>query len=433
MDLKVIVRTEIPGRPVTCRGFGGLLMEQKSLVVITSIATPQAVGQALALEGAIIDFLTSLSGATEATAEEMRCNRYPPEMQCHAFGEPQTRKLLVLVGDRDTPATTDNAVVKHWDGRMNGTPTDPSYVCLPVFPAGAHIASSGLLPESFLRLGAAFWTASATETLSRVLQLARVIPEEGRLFISYRRSDTQPLAESLFEELERHRYYPFIDLYSIEPGDDFQEMLYERLADKSFVLALESPSYLQSGWAQKEIDFARIHQLGLLAVNLSNSPKISGVGDERRHFVTLGVNGVLAETELARLMARIKAEHDRALFQRKYSMLNSFLACFSARNSPVPTVLPSGFLSAPKSQFAKLQNDWVFWIAARPPELDDFHFVDRHRNDPTVSFAKMLGPYTAHAAKRAEVMRWLQNKSAIEFYDFGRFGELADSILNGAI
>jgi TIR domain len=104
-----------------------------------------------------------------------------------------------------------------------------------------------------------------------VLRFLGIAEADRRLFLSYRRAETSPLATQLRTALSERAYDVFLDRFSVPPGDDFQRRIDIELADKAFVLVLESESAIGSDWVQHEIVYALSHHLGVLAVTLPNT------------------------------------------------------------------------------------------------------------------------------------------------------------------
>src|SRR5205823_14119402 len=110
---------------------------------------------------------------------------------------------------------------------------------VPIVPAGGN--PSTLLPTNDLRkINVAFWSKQITESVPAILSRAGLTTDEHRVFISYRRVETQPLAEQLFDRLTHEGFEVFLDRFSIDPGLDFQRRLHQELADKAMVVLLES-------------------------------------------------------------------------------------------------------------------------------------------------------------------------------------------------
>ena len=88
---------------------------------------------------------------------------------------------------------------------------------------------------------------------SVLLEGLNLIRRSRRLFISYKRSDTQAVAIQLYEALDQNGFDVFLDTLSIRPGEAFQEVLWHRLADTDVIVLLDSPGFLSSRWTTKEL------------------------------------------------------------------------------------------------------------------------------------------------------------------------------------
>jgi hypothetical protein len=71
-----------------------------------------------------------------------------------------------------------------------------------------------------------------------------LVRKSRRLFISYKRSETQGVAIQLYEALDHGGFGVFLDTLSIRPGEPFQEVLWHRLADTDVIVLLDSPGFL---------------------------------------------------------------------------------------------------------------------------------------------------------------------------------------------
>lgn len=85
----------------------------------------------------------------------------------------------------------------------------------------------------------------------------------NKIFISYRRSDTNHLVDELYDELvqEFGKTYVFYDIDTIELGVDFEDFILRTLPDCFAVLVLMGPSWLstlQERSKQSEIDYVRL-------------------------------------------------------------------------------------------------------------------------------------------------------------------------------
>jgi TIR domain len=100
------------------------------------------------------------------------------------------------------------------------------------------------------------------EVLSRIWLARRT----HKLFLSYKRSDSQAIARELWRELAFRGYEVFLDEVSIARGEDFQRELKWWLNDADFLLLLASPRLGESKWVLQEIEAANLASVGIFAL-----------------------------------------------------------------------------------------------------------------------------------------------------------------------
>lgn len=99
-----------------------------------------------------------------------------------------------------------------------------------------------------------------------VLGSLGLLPEERRIFLSYRRDASTPAAVQLFAALSARQYHVFLDTHSINVGADFQESLWHQLCDIDVLLMLETEGYFASRWTAAEYGRALSKGIGVLRV-----------------------------------------------------------------------------------------------------------------------------------------------------------------------
>ncbi|WP_158000071.1 toll/interleukin-1 receptor domain-containing protein [Salinibacterium sp. PAMC 21357] len=202
---------------------------------------------------------------------------------------------------------------------------------LPVFDPTLGTLQSQL-PESLLGLNAVKWVqdASASVLAGKTLRLLGITERDRRIFISYRQTDAAGLADQLRKTLIDVGWDVFLDRFSIPPGVDFQQRLDRELAEKSFVLLLETPTAADSPWVEHEIAFAQQRRLGMMALTLPDTrpaelyPAIEP--SSRYQLDDTDVTGsapeyVLASTSLERIVDEIEQRHAAAYSLRRESAM----------------------------------------------------------------------------------------------------------------
>jgi len=365
------------------------------------------------------------------------------------FTDGKRQKLLVMVCDKSTPLAC-RPWFSEW---LNSAPGS----VMTVFPAGA--SPSSLLPTDDLKkINACFWTKSVTECVPAILSRAGLTSEEHRVFISYRRVETQPLAEQLFDRLTREGFEVFLDRFSMAAGLDFQRRLNQELADKSMVVLLESACVSSSVWTQHEIDYTKRFRLGLLALRLPRAKPLPSVDVDLRYKLRrssfesqpkpvpnplykkddreskepklLLEWGRLTRDAIDDVVARIKWTHDRAIFRRRHYLRDTMAAALRSAGVQPNPVNPDGLLVA---HAVRNTNLYSIWLTSRPPEVGDFHLTYPKTRLEPVSKGVVIGPNALLEPGRQERLEWLRRLCGFECFDEGEMASAAEKIKMGVL
>ncbi len=117
------------------------------------------------------------------------------------------------------------------------------------------------------------WCAGMVD---EVLGHAVLHRRERRVFLSYKRTDSEPVANQVYEALTRRGYVTFLDDVSIGKGIDFQRELKWWLNDADLLLVLLSPNFDRSAWCMEEIAFAQSRSVAVVVVDWPASVYASG-------------------------------------------------------------------------------------------------------------------------------------------------------------
>lgn len=190
------------------------------------------------------------------------------------------------------------------------------------------------IPALLQRLNAMSWDDDRDRVVEAVLIQLGIAERERKLFLSYRRQETSALALQLRRELGDRSYDVFLDRFSVPPGDDFQLRLDIELADKAFVLLLESESASESPWVEHEVSYALSHRLAMLALTLPNAQpdaRFAAIDDAFRRVLkesdltgTAGaVDRELTPTALAKILREVELRHAHQIRARRRDLLGS--------------------------------------------------------------------------------------------------------------
>jgi hypothetical protein len=189
---------------------------------------------------------------------------------------------------------------------------------------------------------------------SVLLEGLNLLRPSRRLFISYRRTQTQGVAIQLYELLDRHGFDVFLDTHSIRPGEPFQEVLWHRLADTDVIVLLDSPGFLASRWTTAELAQANSTNIQILqliwpgsmmhAAAAFSNPFTLAPAQFLDSTDTLGATARLNDSCLDQVAADVESLRARALAARHTYLVQEFCAEAAAAGF-APRVQPERFIS----------------------------------------------------------------------------------------
>jgi hypothetical protein len=187
---------------------------------------------------------------------------------------------------------------------------------------------------------------------SLVFETFRLLRKERGIFISYRRKGSQPLANRLYEELDKRGFDVFIDIRSVPPAVDFQAELWHRMSDVDTILLIDTPGFREGRWTKAEL--AQANLLGIQTLHLLWPGQVEDPSYAFSRFVKLlatDFNGPSpgrgasikksAVDNICDLAEELRAE---AMALRHAHLVDNF--CDAARDLAfVPTVQPERWIS----------------------------------------------------------------------------------------
>jgi hypothetical protein len=399
MASQLIIQLQNGNGDFSCEQIDNFPAPRSAYVAIAFNQSPVAEQYALQLKRALTLWLQQL-GAVLGKSEPPCGGRQGAFLGCRALPIRENTKLLVVVSDgsNDVFPSPDIASWPH--------------TVLPVIPRGASV----LIPSPLNAVNAVFWQRDIEEIIPRILGLVAVSESDQRIFISYKRTDTQDFAEQLFDRLNHEGFDVFLDRFSINPGLNFQNRLGQELLDKSMVLFLESKDYQESEWVRHEVIFARQYRLGILALNIDASPRVPQVDEQFRIPITLNASKRLDVAVLDDLVVEIRKHHANALYFKRNYMTRNILKALQDRGAH-PDVDSHGFITVTDAH----GKSFKIWSVVRPPAVGDYHYTDS-----THSSAEKLimGPEFVESS-RVMLNDWLSGKAAVRYFNEGKLLELA--------
>ncbi len=441
---EIILQVENADGSFSCLELNGVPAATRSWICLVSSGGSQGKAYVRELADEIEMVLRGSSPAVEV--KPVSCPVEPDEMKPEKYAN--RRKVLVLVGSSDRKFR-DEAWYKSWE-------SDKHAACvMVVLPAieREQLFEKAILEDAehlLQRINASLWQEKIAEALPGILSRAEVTSAANRVFISYRRLETLPLALQLFDALTHAGFEVFLDRFSIPPGYDFQRRLNQELMDKSMVVLLESKNLKNSKWTQHEIDFTKRHRLGLVSLRMPDvkdedaipsgasaahpplgkadfeKPDGEDVKDPDHPGQMMKCWGELTKDALKRVVADIKVAHANALFSRRNRLRGDLLAALAVEGITAP-LGAVGPLHVQATSGGRL-----IWIVTRPPEVDDFQgLYAAQAAQGGSSQGLIVGPRAALEPERLERLEWLQDLTGCFSFDEGNLPDFARRVKSG--
>lgn len=178
-----------------------------------------------------------------------------------------------------------------------------------------------------------------------ILENLRLLRIERRVFISYKRTDSQFIAAQLYDKLNISGFDVFLDTRSVPYGADFQSILWHRMADSDVVILLDTPNFRNSAWTMQELARANSTNIQILhvlwpGVKIDSSSAFSeflsiSASDFRSRAKT-GEKARLKDETMLSIVAKAESIRARALAARHRSLVDNF--CDQAKEQSVMAV-----------------------------------------------------------------------------------------------
>jgi TIR domain len=226
-----------------------------------------------------------------------------------------------------------------------------------IIPCVSNIKeTSSELPEALSHINA-FVLNGADSQISRlatlILENLCLLRAERRLFISYRRIESQSVAIQLYELFDAAGFDVFLDTRSVPYAADFQSVLWHRMADSDLVVLLDTPQFRDSGWTQAELARANATNIQILHLLWPTvAPDQSSAFSQflklkEMDFLDgfpLGERARMTDESLKAIIDSAESLRARALAARHRNLVDNF--CDRAREEAIEvSVQPERFIS----------------------------------------------------------------------------------------
>ena len=341
----------------------------------------------------------------EATAKVVGCDDLLEIIADVPDSSPDSHVVVVYVG---SVAGARDSSVKDEIQRALAS----GFAVLPIVRVADAGEVAKSLPSLIKHLNAVDWNQDRAFAVATIMRMLGLVEDERRIFLSYVRRDSAVAAEQLHRSLQERQFDVFLDRFSVPPGTDFQRRLTEDLADKAFLLLLESDGVRESGWVQYEINYALTHRIGVLAATMPNvaEDRLAPVDEAFRFRLASKhlIDQKLTSIALDELLHRIEISHASALLRRREQLLGSLIAHLE----------DTGYSCDPLTDWAIVARaehfrSSAFLVTPRSPRAEDLWALDRIHNRAKSStgikdMAASLVHNVAHVNEdQAKLLQWI--------------------------
>lgn len=236
-----------------------------------------------------------------------------------------------------------------------------------------------------------------------------LIDATRKIFISYKQDETKAFAHQLFHELHRHRFLPFLDSYSIQPGLTFQEYLRHELSDSEIMVMLNSPHFKDSHFTMEEVTTAGELDVSILNVEFDGA---SAKGEELCFAETYSIGQCQGKDH----------EYDNAVLQEIIFHIEKIRAlAYNARRRVIVDglrakgIVNESSVALQSGSILNQSSNQLIRPCVHVPKSQDFHslFVEESQGN-----SKLLAFQGAHCTKVSKNhINWLGDVSHIKVSD----------------
>jgi hypothetical protein len=236
------------------------------------------------------------------------------------------------------------------------------------------------IPSPLERLNAMNWGDQRRAALV-ILRAVGLGEDDRRLFLSYRRTDSGKLSLQLHTALVQRGFDVFLDRFSVDVGVDFQQQIHVDLADKAFVLFIESTSARDSRWVEEEVAYAMRHHISHLAITLPGVPsdrRFPTVDDAFRRELDAAevvpgteADPVLTEAALNRLLDLVETRYAGLVRRRREQLLGSLTEILAREGYSVVPAADWAVIAQPSPSRGGQAR--IYLTTVRAPTPRDLH------------------------------------------------------------
>lgn len=239
-----------------------------------------------------------------------------------------------------------------------------------------------------------------------VLEILGLLRRKRKLFISYKRTDSEHVALQLRHALEAQGYDVFLDTHSVAKGAQFQDVLWQSMADCDVIVLLDSKKLGDSYWSKQEIARAEAMTIGLLQVIWpDHTPFDHTALCERLFLENADFEGKTLDDQKAKsIVFAVEKLRARCMAARHDNLVREF--CDAAAAVKVTTAIqPERFIIATLPSGKKLAAIPTVGV----PDADLYHSINRRFPDKTYAEAFLVYDHRGLRSSWSEFLAWLDD------------------------
>lgn len=227
-----------------------------------------------------------------------------------------------------------------------------------------------------------------------------------KVFISYKRTESQVVADQLRDELTLRGYEVFLDWISIEEGRNFQQFLMNELHHSDIIVFLQTANIFKSKWVREELIAAELRGVSIFRLNFhEDADKYSSFFADRHHVVSSCGRCRLSDRELNRICLRIESFRIASMSNRRRLVFDEWQREHGGKTLPGTEVLSDMVIS-------RLNDGSEYLVCPYFPSAEILHaFNKRTSSQNRRIYCSRLG----YSRTCIEYMEWLCGKTGVQW------------------
>lgn len=303
-----------------------------------------------------------------------------------------------------------SAVGEAKDSRVHAAAEEMRVRGLPFFPVATSIETMGV-ERSDGNMGvfnASEYQLDDTrlphQLIVDMFHALNITSSRRKVFISYKRTESQVVADQLRDELILRGYQVFLDWISIEKGRDFQKHSINELNHSDIIIFLQTRNVFTSDWVKDEIISAELRGVSLFRLVFHEDDyKLSSIIADRYHVVSSCGKCRLSDRELNRICSRIESFRIASMASRRNMLLEEWQHEYEKPESSSKSILSDMVI-------ARLSDKDVHMICPYFPDVNIIHeFEKKEKNKKKSIYCSLLG----YSQEYCDYIKWVCRKTGI--------------------